>query len=308
MSKPIITIAIPVYNSEKTIRESLNSAIQQAGGRDIEILICDDASTDGTKKILREYADAFKRIRVEHNAVNMGIGLNLGKLMGLARGHYIIYLCGDDQFADSFVVQDYIRAFQSNKKLGVIGRYFYQYMNGYPGPIMVSRDENILTQSCCPSGMAFKVVKDELAFQNKIFVEMPLVVAQYLRLGYEWSMLKYDTVRARIHPGGNTGTKESYYEGSMYRNWHDLLGKPLGFYQGFVQIKNRAPRNLWGEICEVIKTDKMALLHPQFYFYALTALLLPGRMLKPLSNFYRHRITRQFVRIIERNELCQTYF
>ena len=292
MSKPIITIGIPAFNQEKVIGESIESALEQRG-RGIDILVVDDASTDGTVEVIKKYP-----VRLVQNEYNMGIGQNLKRLMRLARGHNIIYLCGDDLFTGPDVVSDYIKQFQGNPKLGIIGRYYYQFMNGHEGAVMVSCDENILTQACNPSGMAFKV--DDFKATNKIFIECPSIVAQYLRKGYEWTMFRYDTVAARLHPGGNTATKESYYVGSMYENWRDLTGEPLKFYHGYIQIKNRAPKKLWEEICQSLKGNMTALLNPIFWLYATIAITAPGCVLRPLSNFWRHRITRRFCRIIER--------
>jgi glycosyltransferase involved in cell wall biosynthesis len=293
MSKPVMTIGIPVFNSEKTIAESIESALEQ-NGKNIEILVVDDCSTDRTVEIIKKY----KKVRLIQNAHNIGIGYNLEKIMQEAHGYYVIYLCGDDQFTSPDVVNDYISVFHLNSKLGIVGRYYYQYMNGYPGAIMVSRDENILTQSCNPSGMAFK--RDKIEGTNKIFIECPFIVKQYLIKGYRWTMFRYDTIKAKIHPGGNTGTKESYYKGSMYQNWFDLLGEPLNFPQGYIQLKNRSPKTLWREICVSVKLNPRILLNPLFWFYSLMAIIVPTWVLKPLSNFYRHRITRLGCKIIER--------
>jgi glycosyltransferase involved in cell wall biosynthesis len=292
-TNPIITIAIPAYNSEKTITESLKSALSQVVLDEIEILVCDDGCTDKTVDIIKKYP-----VKLIHNEKNIGIGKTLERLMNEARGKYIIYLCSDDQFTNIHIVSDYIRMFGSNPMIGVIGRYYYQYMNGYPGAIMVSRDENILTQSCNPSGMAFK--RDKIEGTNKIFIECPFIVKQYLIKGYRWTMFRYDTIKAKIHPGGNTGTKESYYKGSMYQNWFDLLGEPLNFPQGYIQLKNRSPKTLWREICVSVKLNPKSLLNPLFWFYSLMAVIVPAWVLKPLSNFYRHRVTRLGCRIIER--------
>jgi hypothetical protein len=146
--------------------------------------------------------------------------------------------------------------------------------------------------------MGFK--KEQIFATNKIFIECPSMVKEMLLKGYEWTMFEYDTIRARIHPGGNTGTKESYYKGSMYANWREILEEPLKFYQGYIQIKNRAPKKLWEEICESLKGNKQALMNPIFWFYAVVAVVIPGWILRPLSLFYRNRITRNFVKIIER--------
>jgi hypothetical protein len=57
---------------------------------------------------------------------------------------------------------------------------------------------------------------------------------------------------------------------------------------------------LTNEIFINIKTNPLCLLNIGFWTCALTALIIPGSILRPLANFYRHRITRYFVRRIKR--------
>lgn len=291
---PKVTIAIPAYNAERTIKETLTSALQQ-DYPDKEILVLDDGSTDMTALICKDYP-----VRVVSQK-NMGIGKALAELMRLAQGKYVVYLCADDVFTNSQVVSDIARIFNHSPNIGVITRYFYQFMDGYPGAIMTSRDKNVLTSTCCPSGVAFRRNPD-IYGTNDIFIELPSIVVQYLRSGFDWTLMEYDTVAARIHPGGNTGTKTSYYQGSMYKNWASLCGDSFRFNAGLIQIKNRAPKNLWKEIKAAWKYTPHVRREPDFYFWVAVAVLVPGFLLRPLSNFYRHRLMRRFCHIIPREE------
>ena len=164
-------------------------------------------------------------------------------------------------------------------------------MDGYPGVIGVHRDKSILTSSCCPSGMAFRnsVILPEGT--NKIFVEMPSIVAQYLD-HYKWTMLTYDTVAARYSPGNNTGTKPSYYIESPTQNWCDLLGYNYEDFPVFITLKNRAPQLLWKEVTSCVKRNPYVLLNPKFLLYSLMALVTPGFLLRNLTNFLRNRVFR----------------
>lgn len=290
-----LSICIPVYNSEKTIRDSVDSALSQTYP-DREILVIDDCSTDRTVEILRSYGD---KIRLIVNEKNIGIGKMLEKLMAQSKGKYVVYLCGDDQFTNTEVTRDIVNIFNFNAMIGVIGRFYYQYMDGYPGAIMVCREKNIFLNCCNPSGMAFR--RQEVSGVNDIFIEMPTIVAQYLQ-DWNWTLLEYDTIKARIHPGGNTGTKKSYYKGSQITNWVKFIGPSFRFNQGFIQIKNRAAHLLWQEIKATWTLTPGVRFEPSFYFYAGVSLLVPAFILRPLSNFYRHRITRHFCTIIERKE------
>lgn len=298
---PKVTIAIPCYNNEKHITAAIESSLAQKYPNK-EILIIDDCSTDDSVLLISRLLTSKDRLVV--NPENLGIGKNLEKLMKEAKGRYIVYLCADDIFADINVISDVVHQFdKGDPAIGVLGRYYYYFMDGHEGAIGVCRERNILIQSCCPSGMAFR--RMDIKSTNKIFIEMPSIVVEYLKK-YRWSMLEYDTIGARYHPGGNTGTKSSYYTQSPTQNWIDLLGENYQDFPMFVQLKNRAPHLLWGEICLHVRNNKKVLLSPRFWFYTLTALLVPRFALKKLSNFYRHRISRLSAKIIERSEEMQT--
>lgn len=289
-----LTIAIPAYNSEKTIRESIQSALDQKYPNK-EVLVVDNASTDRTAEI----ANSFEGVRFIVNSRNRGIGGNINALMADAKGRYIVYLCADDLFADENVCTDIVKIFDNNATIGVIGRYFYFFMDGKEGPIGVCRDKNILTQSCCPSGMAFRVT--DVQTLNRIFVEVPTLVARYLP-DWEWTMLEYDTIAARFHPGGNTGTKEEYYTESPIENWTYLVGKEFRFHEGMIQIKNRAPKMLFKEIKNIVRIDPLVLFEPKFWGYAFVAVLVPGSVLRKVTVWYRDKIARRSAKIIRRGE------
>ncbi len=290
MLKNKITIAIPCHNNEDVISEAIESALMQEYPLK-EILVIDDLSTDETVVRCLPYQ---KFIKVIANQKNLGIGKNLEKLMTECQSKYIIYLCGDDYFTHPKVVSDVVAIFDANPAIGVIGHYSYYFLHGHKGPIGVCRDKNILTQSCCPSGMAFR--KMDIVGTNKIFVEMPSIVAQYLPK-YQWTMIEYDTVACRFHPGGNTGTKSSYYTESPTQNWIDENYKD---FPVFITLKNRAPHLLWSEICLHVRNDKSILCDWKFWVNALPAVLLPSSLLRQLTRFYRHRISRRSAVIIER--------
>ena len=71
MNKEKVSIYIPAYNAEKTIKDCINSVINQSKKFD-EIIIIDDSSKDATVKILKE----FSNINVIRNKINMGLGYN----------------------------------------------------------------------------------------------------------------------------------------------------------------------------------------------------------------------------------------
>ncbi len=94
-----ISVIVTVYNVEKYIRQCLESVINQTY-RDLEIIIVDDGSTDGSKEICRKYAEKDKRARVisQENS-----GLSSARNTGIANatGDYIGFVDGDDFIAEN---------------------------------------------------------------------------------------------------------------------------------------------------------------------------------------------------------------
>lgn len=292
-----ISILIPAYNSAKTIREAIDSALSQ-NCKDTEIIVVDDFSKDDTTKIVEAEYPSVKLIK---NAENLGIGVNLASCMIHATAPYVVFLCGDDVFADPNVCSDIIKIFDEKHKIGVIDRPYYQFVNGYKGAVTRVNEDNIFLSSCCPSGMAFR--KMRVWGSNKIFIEMPLIVAQYIiENKWEWTRMNYDTIAVRIHPGGNTGTLSSYYTESPTRVYTAFLGKPFDYYPMLIQLKCRAPKMVKDEIKAMIELNPSCQKDFMFWLCARTATSVPSFILRHLAAFYRHRISRRSAYIIKRGE------
>jgi len=92
---PLVSIGLPVYNGERFIREAIESILAQTFA-DFELIVCDNASTDGTERIVREYAARDERIRYERGAVNRGAAYNYNRVTERSRGRYIRHAAHDD--------------------------------------------------------------------------------------------------------------------------------------------------------------------------------------------------------------------
>lgn len=91
-----VSVVIPTFQQVSFIRETLDSVIAQ-DYRDIEIIVTDDGSTDGTAQIISEYAVTWPgRIVPVFSPVNTGIAANFNRGLALVKGEYIAWLGGDD--------------------------------------------------------------------------------------------------------------------------------------------------------------------------------------------------------------------
>ncbi len=99
---PLVSIGMPAYNGEKYIRKALGSLLAQ-DYENFELIISDNASTDATLQICREYADKDRRIRVYVQSRNIGLYTNFKTVLKMARGKYFMWAAVDDCWLSGFV-------------------------------------------------------------------------------------------------------------------------------------------------------------------------------------------------------------
>ena len=91
----MVSIALATYNGEQYLKEQLDSILEQSY-TDIEIIACDDCSTDSTPKILEEYQKKDSRFKFYINERNLGFKKNFEKCISLCNGKYIALSDQDD--------------------------------------------------------------------------------------------------------------------------------------------------------------------------------------------------------------------
>jgi glycosyltransferase involved in cell wall biosynthesis len=96
--RPRLSIGLPVYNGEKYLAESLNALLGQTY-QDFELIISDNASTDGTADLCRRYASHDSRIRYTRQPRNIGAAPNHNFVFSEARGELFKWAAADDLYA-----------------------------------------------------------------------------------------------------------------------------------------------------------------------------------------------------------------
>jgi len=284
-----VSLCIPAYNGEKVIGDAIWSCLKQ-DYPDKEILIIDDCSSDNTFNCAKSFGTF---VCVLKNEKNLGIGGNLTKCMQEAKGDYIIYLSQDDYFTHESVVGDMVSIFEMYPRVGVIGRSYYQFIDGYPGAV-ARCDGELLEDFANPSGVGYRNEAMVGEFSNRIFIENTVMAKRILDCGWHRYELDYDTVAVRLHPN-NTCVISNYYNEPPVMAVRSIIPSYVN-YQSFISVKNRAPKWLWAEIYNTGKWRSIV-----FWAYALMAVCTPRWLLIKLCNFYRHRIGRRFCVIKSRS-------
>lgn len=112
---PLVSIIVPVYNGDQYLRESLDSIIAQTYPK-TEVLVMDDASTDGTPKIIESYGD---RVIYCRQPKNKGIYGNMNDGIAKAQGEYIAFYHADDIYHPEIVERE-VEFFQRYPEAGAV--------------------------------------------------------------------------------------------------------------------------------------------------------------------------------------------
>lgn len=100
-NKDLISIIIPIYNTERFLRHCLDSVREQTY-TNFEAILVDDGSTDGSADICDEYCNQDERFKVFHRE-NHGVGQSRNFALDQARGEYIAFLDSDDSYHPQFL-------------------------------------------------------------------------------------------------------------------------------------------------------------------------------------------------------------
>ncbi len=140
VAKPLVCICIPTYNAEKTIREALDSIINQRY-QNLDIHIVDNASTDGTLKVATEFDDP--RIKIYRNETNIGGEGNFNRCIQLATGKYTAIFHADDIYEPDMVERQ-VTFLEANPEAGAVftEAKLIDEAGSYLGSIKVPREFN----------------------------------------------------------------------------------------------------------------------------------------------------------------------
>ena len=91
----LVSVLMSVYNGAPTLEKAAASVLAQTY-RDLELILCDDASTDDTWRIMQRIAAQDARVTIFQNKTNLGLGASLNECLARAQGAYIARQDADD--------------------------------------------------------------------------------------------------------------------------------------------------------------------------------------------------------------------
>lgn len=137
-NNPVVSVCCITYNHEKYINEAIDSFLMQETDFPFEIVIGEDCSTDGTRKIIDKYIEKYPNIvKLVTSENNVGAINNLIRNFGACKGEYLAFCEGDDYWIDS-------KKLQMQKDLIESGSYSLIFHNSY-----LNKDNIILSKPFC---------------------------------------------------------------------------------------------------------------------------------------------------------------
>jgi len=97
MTSPLISVVLPTHNRVSLLKKAINSVLLQTE-RDFELIIVDDASTDGTPEFLKQFVKTDARIKIIINTVALGGSGARNTGISASRGKWVAFLDDDDEW------------------------------------------------------------------------------------------------------------------------------------------------------------------------------------------------------------------
>jgi glycosyltransferase involved in cell wall biosynthesis len=153
---PLVSVGFPVFNEEKSLPAALDSILAQ-DYEHLEVIVCDNASTDATLEIAREYAGRDARIAVHESDANRGSNSNFNRCFRLASGRYFMWASGHDTRLPQ-AIRKCVEALEDDPRLVLCyPRARWRRPDGTSDPIV---DDRLETRGLPPAQRLRKTVEE----------------------------------------------------------------------------------------------------------------------------------------------------
>jgi glycosyltransferase involved in cell wall biosynthesis len=163
-TQPRVSVAIPVYNGEAYLAQTIESILGQTF-RDLELIVSDNGSTDRTRDIVEGFATRDPRVRYARSEQNRGAAWNYRRSFELARGEYFRWAPADDLFAPDSVAAC-VAALDANPD--VVLCYPKTDLVDGDGKVIRSYDDNLDLRSPDPTER-FRRAMEQIGLVNVIY-------------------------------------------------------------------------------------------------------------------------------------------
>lgn len=333
MEKLKISVMIPVYNMDKTIRETIESVLNQSY-KNFEIIVQDNDSHDDTSRIVKSFSDS--RIKYFKNNANIGYANNLIAGKKNCQGDILYFLGADDVLCKNALMETN-EAFSLDDDIGAVTRPYFWFQDDVKIPIRITpvlnnnKNEIIYIKDYKKaiyalhneilgqlSGLAFRMKYLEDSFFTKenewiasgypfinIFKKHPVVFLKNyqlaVRIGYN-DIRQKGSMAYEISPTKRwiDMLNELFYE-EEYQEFKDYFIKKViaSNYIGLVQIKCYSRfKFLLKEIWYLLRCKWLNIFNLKFWFFSLGCIVVPKPFLIRMVDWYKNKINSKLIKKI----------
>jgi len=267
MPDPKLSIGLPVYNGENYLEECVRSMLDQSWG-DFELIISDNASSDGTEEICRGFAAQDPRIRYIRQDRNLGAAPNYNVLVERARAPCFKWAAHDDNLLPGFLSATMaameadagaILAYPMTSVIDGEGEEIGLFDDGLALPDATAHERLVryLRQNftrrrglCNP---IFGIIRTEPLRRTRMiqdFLASDLILLAHLALLGRFVALPDVLFERRVHPGISTAAQASHAD---RRKWFNTSARGgVKFFDNEVSLRVTHIRNLYQAIGELV--------------------------------------------------------
>jgi len=132
-STPLVSVGIPVFNGEGTIRVALESVLAQTH-ENLEVLVYNNGSTDGTEAVVLDFQRNDSRVKYRAGKANLGWTHSFSETFRMSSGPYFVWLGADDQLGSS-ALEEGVGLLESDQEVGVSVPLITAYLEDHEDPV-----------------------------------------------------------------------------------------------------------------------------------------------------------------------------
>lgn len=284
-NSPLVSVIIPCYNTEKYVESAVRSIMSQTY-KNLEIIITDDCSTDGTFSILQKLAAEDSRIKLYKNETNLKIVKTLNNMISQANGKYIARMDADDVSLPERIEKQ-VDFLEKHKDYGFCGtNVFYINENGEKfrvSHLPITAEENSFCLGFYSSFIhpavlvRSEIYKENLYNENFLYAEdYELWVRLVVSKGIKGGNLKERLFEYRFFEKQTSSVFRKEQIDSVHKifvNYFNLSDKESDFHKNIFLTYSNSPQNETSYIKEIItKMKKQKFTKGVFVPYQTLAL------------------------------------
>jgi glycosyltransferase involved in cell wall biosynthesis len=283
----MVSVAMVTFNHEEFIAQAIESALMQETVFDVEIVVGEDCSTDGTRAIVQGYGREYPgRVRLVVSEENVGAQRNFARVLGTCRGKYVASLEGDDYWTDRHKLQKQVDFLEANPDFVMCCHDVEMSFDGDVDRASPFKRDFPQISTFDDIWRKFFIPTPSLIFRNHAISELPdwlseirsgdmaleLLLAHHGKCYYMFEKM----AMKRRHPGGITETH-------VFKDSLSRLRDQLAIRKGVIDYTGRRG--------EAVLNDTVAWLHKRISveyarrhdpvrsaFHLATSLLLSGNV------------------------------